>query len=119
MKPIKVNTASRKYKILFGENITGNILSYLKEEFYGDNKKILISNEKVNGIYGKIIDDIFSSETSFSKIILKDGEKYKNMDVLKAIYLELINLNAHRNDIIISFGGGRSWRQRRFCSCNL
>ena len=106
MKSIIVNTASRKYKILFGENITGNILSYLKEEFYGDNKKILISNEKVNGIYGKKIDDIFLNEKSFSKIILKDGEKYKNLDVLKTIYLELINLNAHRNDILISFGGG-------------
>lgn len=106
MKSIIVNTVSRKYKILFGENIIGNILSYLKEEFYGDNKKILISNEKVNGIYGKKIDDIFLNEKSFSKIILKDGEKYKNLDVLKTIYLELINLNAHRNDILISFGGG-------------
>src|SRR5450830_1570558 len=106
MKSITVNTASRKYKILFGENIIGYILSYLKKEFYGSNKKIVVSNEKIYGIYGKIIDDIFSNETGFSKIILKDGEKYKNIDVLKSIYLELINLNAHRNDILISFGGG-------------
>ena len=106
MKSITVNTASRKYKILFGENIIGNILSYLEKEFIGVNKKIIVSNEKIYGIYGKIIDDIFSNETNFSKIILKDGEKYKNIDVLKSIYSELINLNAHRNDILISFGGG-------------
>ena len=106
MKSIKVNTKSRKYKILFGENIIGNILSYLEEEFGSGSKKILISNEKVNRIYGKKLDDIFSGETNFSKIILKDGEKFKNIDVLKSIYLEFINLNAHRNDIIISFGGG-------------
>jgi 3-dehydroquinate synthase len=106
MEPIIVNTALRKYKILFGENIIGNILSYLKDEFYGDNKKIIISNEKVDKIYGKKFDEIFSNETNFSKIILKDGEKYKNMDVLKSIYLQLINLNAHRNDILIALGGG-------------
>jgi 3-dehydroquinate synthase len=106
MKSIKVNTASRKYKILFGENIIGDILSYLKKEFCGSNKKILVSNEKVYSIYGKRFDDIFSGETGFSKIILKDGEKNKNIDVLKSIYSGLISLNAHRNDIIISLGGG-------------
>lgn len=106
MKSIKVNTESRKYKILFGENIIRDILSYLKKEFKGDNKKIVVSNEKVYGIYGKKFDEIFLNETDFSKIILKDGEKYKNIDVLKSIYSELINLNSHRNDIIISFGGG-------------
>jgi 3-dehydroquinate synthase len=106
MKSITVNTSSRKYKILFGENIIWNIPSCLKEEFFGDNKKILISNNKVDDIYGKKFDKIFSNEKSYSKIILKDGEKYKNVEVLKNIYLELINLNAHRNDILISLGGG-------------
>lgn len=106
MKFIKVNTASRKYKILFGENIIGNILSYLKKEFCSGNKKILVSNEKVYAIYGKKFDDIFSGERGFSKIILKDGEKNKNIDVLKSIYSGLISLNAHRNDVLISFGGG-------------
>jgi len=106
MKSILVNTSSRKYKILFGENIIKNILTFLKEEFPGDNKKILVSNEKIYGIYGKRFEDIFSGEADFSSIILKDGEKYKNIDVIKSIYHELINLNTHRNDIVISLGGG-------------
>ena len=106
MKSIKINTTSRKYKILFGENIFRNIPEYLKNEFSGNNKIILVSNETIYGIYGKMFEDIFSGEIIFNRIILKDGEKYKNIDVLKTVYSDLIKLNSHRNDILLSFGGG-------------
>ena len=106
MKSIKINTTSRKYKILFGENILRNISEYLKKEFSGNNKIILVSNETIYEIYGKMFEDIFSNETNFNRIILKDGENYKNIDVLKSVYSELIKLNSHRNDILLSLGGG-------------
>jgi 3-dehydroquinate synthase len=106
MKSIKVNTSTRKYRILFGNDIFRDISHYLKNEFSGAHKIIVVSNETIFGIYGEIFNDVFSGETGFSKIILKDGEKYKNIDVLKSIYSELISLNAHRNDILVSIGGG-------------
>lgn len=106
MKSITINTKSRKYKILFGENISRDISFYLKNEFPGTNKIILVSNETIYKIYGEVFDNIFSGESCFRKIILRDGEKYKNMDVLRSVYSELISLNAHRNDILVAFGGG-------------
>ncbi len=106
MKIINVKTLNRIYNIYIENKITEKFNVYLKENIKDINNVILISNEKIFGIYGDIIEKIIKRDFDLKKIILKDGEEYKNIDTLKFIYSELININAHRNDIIISFGGG-------------
>lgn len=106
MKSIEIKTLNRKYKIYIKNNITESFCDYIKENFGKNGNIIVVSNERIYGIYGKIIKDIISREYKIKEIILNDGEKYKNIDTLKYIYSKLVDFNAHRNDVILSFGGG-------------
>lgn len=106
MEIIKVKTLNRIYSIYIENNITEKFNEYLKENIKDVKNVILISNEKISGIYKNKIEKIIKEDFDFKKIILNDGEEYKNIDSLKFIYSELLKINAHRNDVIISFGGG-------------
>lgn len=68
---------------------------------------VIISNNKIINLYGKILlKNLKNSEYITKLIIICDGEKHKNINVVNSIYKKLIFLNITRNDTIISFGGG-------------
>jgi 3-dehydroquinate synthase len=106
MKIVTVKTLNRKYNIYIKNNITENFNLYLNKDIKDIKNVIIISNERVFSIYGDKIEKTIKNDFNYSKIILKDGEEYKNLDTLKFIYSQLLKINARRNDIIISFGGG-------------
>ena len=106
MKSIEVKTLNKIYNIYIENHITDRLVTYLKDNIKSINNIILVSNEKIYTIYGERIKKIISSDFNLKKIIIKDGEKYKNLDTLKYIYTELLKINARRNDVILSFGGG-------------
>ncbi|MCL4385764.1 MAG: 3-dehydroquinate synthase [Cyanobacteria bacterium] len=106
MKSVEIKTLNRKYKVLIENNITGGIIYHIKENFSDFNNLIVILNDKLYGIYGEKISKILCTNFKLNTIIINDGEKYKNIDTLKYIYQQLLKMNIHRNDVILSFGGG-------------
>lgn len=106
MKYIEVKTSNKEYKIYIKNNIAELFCDYIKENIGKDCTIIIITNEKVHGIYGKKIKDIIGKEYEAKEVILNDGEKYKNIDTLKYIYSQLLDFNVHRNDAILPLGGG-------------
>jgi len=107
MKKITTRTAVRKYKIYIDKGILEEAPAIIKDNFTGFNKLVLITNDTIRGIYGgqiKILCD--SIRVKYDIISLKDGEEYKTLESVGSVYSKLVNLDFHRDDIIIAFGGG-------------
>jgi len=107
MKTITVKTKMRKYPILINPSIHDNFPDLIKRKFCDADKLVLVSNDKIFGIYGKKIKDILKRcLLPYRIIIIKDGEEYKSLKSADFIFKRLIDFNLHRNDVIVAFGGG-------------
>ncbi|MDD3520786.1 MAG: 3-dehydroquinate synthase, partial [Actinomycetota bacterium] len=106
MNIINVKTLSRDYDILIRRDISEDVEAILSESF-GTNKKIFfITNEKIFDIHGNKIVNKIKNNQELNILVLKDGEEYKSQDTLTGIYEFFIKNNAHRDSIVIAFGGG-------------
>jgi len=107
MKRIKIKTSLRKYHIYLGERILEKASGLIRRQVPGFDRVILATNETVYSIYSEDISTLCRELGPECEIfILKDGEKYKSLDSAREIYSRLVELNFHRNDVLIAFGGG-------------
>ncbi len=107
MKTIIVKTKLRRYPIYIKSKIYKNFPELIKKNFYDSDKIVLITNDKVFGIYESRIKDILRRCLLDNKIIIiKDGEEYKNLKSTDFIFKRFIDFNLHRNDLVVAFGGG-------------
>ena len=100
MKKIIVNLNKRSYPIFIGKNILSD-----KSLFNKVNKKnlVLITNKKIEKLH---ISKIKNALIKKNKIIISDGEKYKNQDSITKIYNYLLKNKYSRDSCIVAFGGG-------------
>ena len=100
MKKIIVNLNKRSYPIFIGKNILSD-----KSLFNKVNKKnlALITNKKIEKLH---ISKIKNALMKKNKIIISDGEKYKNQDSITKIYNYLLKNKYSRDSCIVAFGGG-------------
>jgi 3-dehydroquinate synthase len=107
MRPIKIKTSLRKYHVYFGAGILEKAPGLIKKQVPGFDKLILLTNETIYSLYAEDIKTLCRDLGPEHEIfILQDGEKYKSLDTAGQVYSRLIGLNFHRNDVLITFGGG-------------
>ena len=100
MKKIIVKLDKRSYPIFIGKNILLD-----RSLFDNVNKKnlVLITNKKIEKLH---ISKIKNTLLKKNKIIISDGEKYKNQDSITKIYNYLLKNKYSRDSCIVAFGGG-------------
>lgn len=109
MYEVKVKISPTKahgYPIFIGENILPDSGKYLRTNTNAQ-KVLIISNKTVYGMYGEtvmksLVDEGF--EAYF--LLLEDGEEYKNIKSLEAIWTRAIELKLERKDALVALGGG-------------
>ncbi len=72
------------------------------QEHFEDKRYFLITNTKLAKLYPEFIYKFPSNQV----IIIKDGEKYKNIKTYNYIINELLKQKIERKDSIVAFGGG-------------
>jgi len=88
-----------------GSNLAHALTEFLLEKKFC--KLFLLSNETVFPLWGtKIMRALANAGFEVEKIIVKDGEQYKNLETVKSILKQLILSGAERTSILISLGGG-------------
>ena len=85
------------YPIVIENNILKNIESYLEDRRY-----FHVTNNKDAKIYSDFLKKFDKKNT----IIIKDGEKYKNLKTIEYSLNKLLDNKIERKDCIIAFGGG-------------
>lgn len=88
------------YDILIGENLLSQAEGLIKK-YTKANKFLVVTNETVAKLYRSSL-----KIKNAAWVVLKDGEEYKNYDMLKVIIDAAVAHRLERKDCIIAFGGG-------------
>lgn len=106
MEKVRVKLGERSYDICIGYNILRKIGKILRS-FNFSPKIGVISNPTVFSLYGKeVSNSITRAGFNLLKVIIPDGEEYKNLQSLEHIYNELLKHKLDRSSALIALGGG-------------
>ena len=103
MTTLTVDLGERSYPIYIGDALLGQA-ELLKQHIPG-NSALIVSNETVAPLYLEKTRSMLSG-LRHEAVILPDGEKYKNLEVLNQIYDSLLRNRFDRNTTVIALGGG-------------
>jgi len=103
MTTLTVDLGERSYPIYIGDGLLGKA-ELLKKHIPG-NSALIVTNETVAPLYLAKTQSMLSG-LKHQAVILPDGEKYKNLEVLNHIYDGLLRNHFDRNTTIIALGGG-------------
>jgi len=99
---LTVSTPTLTYPIYVGER-----LHDIHKDFFERYPRIaLITNDTILDLYEKSIHNIKVDFPQVFHVVVKDGEKHKNISTLSEIYHELIAERLGRDGLIVAFGGG-------------
>ncbi len=103
MTTLTVDLGERSYPIYIDTALLGQN-DLLKQHISG-NSALIVSNETVAPLYLEKVQSMLGG-LKHEAVILPDGEKYKNLEVLNQIYDGLLRNRFDRNTTIIALGGG-------------
>ncbi|HEB81517.1 MAG TPA: 3-dehydroquinate synthase [Gammaproteobacteria bacterium] len=103
MITLTVELGERSYPIYIGDKLLGQ--SELIKQHIPGNSALIVSNETVAPLYLEKTQAMLGGLKTES-VILPDGEKYKNLEVLNQIYDGLLRNHFDRNTTVIALGGG-------------
>ncbi len=102
-KTITAKTATTEYPIYIGENLLNQ--RTLLNHHIVNQQVLIVSNETVAPLYLTTLQQSFIDSVC-DTIILKDGETYKTLTQVNAIWDRLIKKQHHRDTTLIALGGG-------------
>jgi 3-dehydroquinate synthase len=103
MTTLIVDLGKRSYPIYINSGLLGQ--AELLQQHIPGNSALIVSNETVAPLYLEKTQSMLSG-LKHQAVILPDGEKYKNLEVLNQIYDTLLRNRFDRNTTIIALGGG-------------
>lgn len=104
MSKILVKTKSKHYPILLQQNVEKEVLTFLLEQ---KSKWALVTNKTISRLYQPFLKKLSSRlKQNLEIFLLPDGEKYKTLESLNAIYTFLLKKGLDRKSGLIAFGGG-------------
>lgn len=103
MTTLTVKLGERSYPIFIQPKLlsqTNQLASYI-----ASNKAVLVTNEVVDPLYSQYIFDSLP-DVDIHKIVLPDGEQYKNLAQFERVITALLKMSAARDTTLIALGGG-------------
>jgi 3-dehydroquinate synthase len=106
LETLKVDLAERSYDIVFGDGIISKLGPLCRDLALGENA-IVITNSTIEGYYFEPArKSLADAGYTVHKLLLPDGEAYKNSETLQSIYEALIDAGLDRGAFIVALGGG-------------
>ncbi len=103
MRTLNVDLGDRSYPIFIGTNLLGR--SDLFEPYLCSSQVMLVSNTTVEPLYAAAVEQTLAP-FNCDKVVLPDGEKYKNLDTLNLVFDGLLQKRHNRKTTILALGGG-------------
>ena len=106
MKTLQVKLGQdgeRSYPIFIGQDLLDK--SELIAPYVKGNQVLIVTNETIAPLYLEKVKKAFSAY-QLETVILPDGEKYKNLNELNAIYDALLTARFDRTCTLVALGGG-------------
>ncbi|SMF51549.1 3-dehydroquinate synthase [Alteromonadaceae bacterium Bs31] len=103
MRTLNLDLGDRSYPIFIGHNLLAN--KALFEPYLRSSQVMLVSNTTVEPLYAAQLEQTLSGY-SCDKVVLPDGEKFKNLETLNLIFDRLLSQRHNRKTTIVALGGG-------------
>lgn len=103
MQTLTVDLGDRSYPIHIGQ---GLLDQGLMNPFIKGRQVMIVSNETIAPLYLDRLKQSLGSELEIAECILPDGEQYKNLDQINAIFDALLDKRHNRTTTLIALGGG-------------
>ena len=103
MKTLNVDLGDRSYPIYIGSQLLNQ--PELVRPFVTGTQVMIVSNETVAPLYLDKVEKLFADFDTHS-VILPDGEQYKNLKELDAIFDALLSKRFDRKCTLVALGGG-------------
>ncbi|KAA1171659.1 3-dehydroquinate synthase [Marinobacter salinexigens] len=99
---LKVDLGDRSYPIIIGQGLLGtsDLSSYV-----AGSQVMIVTNETIAPLYLERAKECFPGKTVDS-VVLPDGERYKNWEVLNLIFDALLEKRHTRKTTLVALGGG-------------
>ena len=102
---IQLNRENYHYDLHVGQGILPTkLVELLHHRGYGE--VFVITNDLIDGIYPNYFQGILPEGVHLHQLVLPDGEQYKTIESINQIYDFLARSGAHRESLLIAFGGG-------------
>ena len=99
---IRMNAPEGAYDIVIEPGILHDPAA-LAEFFPVGGSAVVISNETVAGLHGHALIERLPGA---ALALMGDGEQYKNLETVSALYAEMIAAGADRGTVVVALGGG-------------
>jgi 3-dehydroquinate synthase len=103
MKTLRVELGERSYPIYIGKDLLGDP-QWIKPHIRGA-QVLIVSNETVAPLYLEKVKPAFA-DYQVETVVLPDGEKYKNLEVLNQVFDTLLEKRLDRKCTLVALGGG-------------
>jgi 3-dehydroquinate synthase len=103
MKTLEVNLGARSYPIHIGQGLLRK--PELFTEHISGRQVMVVTNETIAPLY---LDSFLELLDGFDRdsVILPDGEQYKTIDTLNAVFTDLLKHRYNRHCTLVALGGG-------------
>lgn len=106
-KSSKDKLASLGYPVAVGHGLIAHIDEFLQtKKGQGPQRALIVSNEKIFGIYGPLLEKTLSRSVSTDTFLMGDGEKFKTLATAETLLRFANEKRISRNDTVIALGGG-------------
>lgn len=103
MKTLKVDLGERSYPIFIGQKLISQ--AELVKPYVTGTQVLIVTNTTVAPLYLETVKQTFAG-FEVQTVILPDGEKYKNLDILNRIFDVAIEHRFDRKCTFVALGGG-------------
>ncbi len=105
MKTLNVNLGDRSYPIFIGQDLLDDV--QLFSQFSSTSASFIVTNTTVEALYADRLEaSLKANGQQVIRIVLPDGEYFKNWETLQLIFTGLLESNADRKATIFALGGG-------------
>lgn len=96
----------RSYPIWIGKSLFKE-KEWFKPEVFPSRRGVCITNTTIEKLHLDTLYSFFAQENfSLEKVVIPDGEEYKNLSTVEKIYHELLKMDLDRKSFLVALGGG-------------
>lgn len=104
MSTLQVDLGDRSYPIFIESEILSNPNFF--QPYVASSQVLLVTNETIDPLYSAVVEQSLNFAETVDKVVLPDGEQYKNLEVLNQIFDVLLEKGHNRKTTLVALGGG-------------
>ncbi len=102
---VAVTTPGGSYTVWIGPGLTSAIAEALPPLPHAE-KAFVLTHPTLRGMADPLLDALRASGLEVHVLVVDEGEASKSLGTAGSLLTELARLRAHRNDVVLGFGGG-------------